>query len=128
MTYLVLTFKLVFFTGAIILLLVALLKLSDGKLKGLTKGKYIKVIEKTPLSKNSSLYLLKLGDEAVVVLTNEKGADKIKDLSKEEIEKIEREKEMATKEFNKNCNEKFNSFKFSTVAFLKGVKGEKDEK
>ena len=56
MTYIVLTVKLIIFTLAIILLLVGLLKLTDGKLKDLSKGKYVKVIEKTPLSKTNNIW------------------------------------------------------------------------
>lgn len=125
MTYIVLTLKLVLFTGALLLLLVAILKLTEGKLKGLSKGKYVKIIEKTALSKNSSIYLLKLGEEGAVILTNDKGAETIKELSKEEIEKIELEKEMSLLEINTKYNAGLEKLKDLGVLALKRVKGGK---
>lgn len=127
MTYIVLTLKLVLLTGALLLLLVAILRLTEGKLKGLSRGKYVKVIEKTALSKNSSIYLLKLGDEGAVILTNDKGAETIKELSKEEIEKIEMKKEMNSLEINEKCNKNLEKLRSSTLLVLKKVKGGKNE-
>lgn len=127
MTYIVLTLKLVLFTGALLLLLVAILKLTEGKLKGLSKGKYVKIIEKTALSKSSSIYLLKLGEEGAVILTNDKGAETIKELSKEEIEKIELEKEMSLLEINTKYNAGLEKLKDQGALVLKKVKGGRNE-
>lgn len=127
MTYIVLTVKLVIFTLAIILLLVGFLKLTDGKLKDLSKGKYIKIIEKTPLSKTNNIYLLKLGDEGAVIVTNDKGATVLRELSVEEIEKIEKSKEENYLEMNKKYKDGLNQINLWKNSMLRKVKGEKNE-
>lgn len=127
MTYIVLTVKLVIFTLAIILLLVGFLKLTDGKLKDLSKGKYVKIIEKTPLSKTSNIYLLKLGEEGAVIVTNDKGATVLKELSVEEIEDIEKTKEENYLEMNKKYKDGLSQINLWGNSVLKRVKGEKNE-
>lgn len=128
MTYIVLTVKLIVFTAALLILLVGILKLTENKVKGFSKGKYIKILEKTDLSKNNSVYLLKLGEEGVVVLTNDKGASTIKELTAEEIKGIEKEKEEKIKEFNELYNGKIINLKNSGLSLVKRVKEVKNEK
>ncbi|MGL5616274.1 MAG: flagellar biosynthetic protein FliO [Sarcina sp.] len=128
MTYIVLTVKLIVFTAALLILLVGILKLTENKVKSFSKGKYIKILEKTDLSKNNSVYLLKLGEEGVVVVTNDKGASTIKELTAEEIKVIEKEKEEKIKEFNELYNGKIINLKNSGLNLVNRVREVKNEK
>ncbi|MGL4739304.1 MAG: hypothetical protein ACRC41_00655 [Sarcina sp.] len=84
--------KLVLFAGGLLLILVAFLRKAKDKIEVLNKDKYVKIIEKTQISKNECIYVFKTGDEGTVILSSINGMQKIKDLSKEEILKLEYEK------------------------------------
>ena len=87
----------------------------------------IKIIEKTPLSKTNNIYLLKLGDEGAVIVTNDKGATVLKELSVEEIEKIEKSKEENYLEMNKKYKDGLNQINLWKNSMLRKVKGENNE-
>ncbi|MGL4452556.1 MAG: flagellar formation protein [Sarcina sp.] len=97
-------FKLVFFSAGLLLGLVILLRKTKDKMDKLSSGKYTKIIEKTQISKTESIYVFKIGEEGIAVLSSVKGMEKVKDLSKEDIEKIEMKKEKLNDEIEKKCN------------------------
>ncbi|MGL5574131.1 MAG: flagellar formation protein [Sarcina sp.] len=97
-------FKLVFFSAGLLLGLVILLRKTKDKMDKLSSGKYTKIIEKTQISKTESIYVFKIGEEGIAVLSSVKGMEKVKDLSKEDIEKIEMKKEKLNDEIEEKCN------------------------
>lgn len=103
--------KLLTFSGALLLLLVALLKKGEGKVKKLTNGKYVKILEKTYVGKNQYIYVFKLGEDGAVFMSTDKSMDKIKDLTKEEVEKIEQDKKALNEEMKIKYNDGINSFR-----------------
>lgn len=58
-------------------------------MKMTTGNKYVKVIERTQLSKDSYIVVLRVGNEGMVMLTSSGHTKKLRDLTKEEIEEIE---------------------------------------
>ena len=54
----------IFLVLPIILILIYIsIKVGGKKLETLNKGRYIKIIERVPLNKENSIYLIKLGQE-----------------------------------------------------------------
>ncbi|WP_027633934.1 flagellar biosynthetic protein FliO [Clostridium hydrogeniformans] len=77
----------------IILLLFLTLRLGEGKFKSLQNNKFLKVLDKTSLSKEASLSVVKIGDEAYVLSVTQREVKIIKELSKEELKSLEESKE-----------------------------------
>lgn len=111
-------FKLVFFSAGLLLILVVLLRKTKDKMDKLSSGKYTKIIEKTQISKTESIYVFKIGEEGLVVLSSVKGMEKVKDLSKEEIEKVEMQKEKFNGEIEEKCNNGIAIIKKNTASLL----------
>lgn len=78
----------------ILLLIYISLKIGGKKLDALNKNRYIKIIERTALSKDSGIYLIKLGQEYYVAASNNGSVEIIKELSKDEVVKLEENKEI----------------------------------
>lgn len=85
--------KVLFSLGFIVLLLFLTLKLGEGRLKSLQNNKFLKVLDRTSLSKEASLSVVKIGEEAYVLSVTQREVKIIKELSKEELKKLEESKE-----------------------------------
>ena len=70
-------------------------------MKVTTGSKYVKVIERTQLSKDSYIVVLRVGNEGMVMLTSSGHTEKLKDLTKEEIEGIETKKQESLDEMGR---------------------------
>lgn len=92
------------FIPVTIILIVVSIKLSKANLSNLGGYKYIKVLERTALNKDTEVCVLKIGDEGCVLISSPSKVENIKELSKGEIESIE-QKQNGTKvkltKFNK---------------------------
>ncbi len=69
-----------------LLLLYLSLKLGGEKLQN---GKYIKVLERVPLSKENFVCVVKIGEKAYIMTSTPHSIEKITELSKDDTEKIE---------------------------------------
>ncbi|WP_297437961.1 flagellar biosynthetic protein FliO [uncultured Clostridium sp.] len=119
--------KLFLFSGGLLLLLVALLRKTKQKMEKLSAGKYIKIIEKTQLSKTESIYVLKLGDEGSVIMSSGNGIEKIKDLTKEDMSTIENHKDKVNDDMVLMYNNGVFEFKNKAVKFMGKFKRNKNE-
>lgn len=81
--------NLIVFVPIIIVLIVASIKLSKANFSNIGNNKYTKVLERTNLSKDTDVFVLKIGDEGCVLVSSPSKVEKIKELSKEEIENIQ---------------------------------------
>lgn len=70
-------------------------------MKVTTSSKYVKVIERTQLSKDTYIVVLRVGNEGIVMLTSSGHTEKLKDITKEEIEEIENKKQESLDEMGK---------------------------
>ena len=85
--------NLIVFVPFIIALIIITIRLSKSSINGLAKNKYIKVLERTNLNKDTEVYVIKVGDEGCVVISSSTKTDKIKELTSHQIEEIERKQE-----------------------------------
>lgn len=81
--------NLIVFVPITIVLIVASIKLSKANFSNIGNNKYTKVLERTNLSKDTDVFVLKIGDEGCVLVSSPSKVEKIKELSKEEIENIQ---------------------------------------
>lgn len=92
MELIVLFLKLIVALGTVLALMYLLYKLSDTKIQQINNTKYIKVLERTQLSKDSSILLVKLGSNAYVMSSTSGKNEIIKELNADEISEYEASK------------------------------------
>ena len=86
-------------------LMFLLVKLSNNKLNKINHGKYIKVLERTNLSKDNAIILLKVGKKGYIIGSSSKGMEKLEEISEEEIALIDENKEKQKEEINEQYEE-----------------------
>ena len=100
--------QLVFALTLIFSLMYLLTKLSGSKLDKINESKYITVIERTNISKDTSILLLKVGEKGYVISTANNNVEKLQEISKEEmtsiIEDKKRQKEVIAKGYESFIN------------------------
>lgn len=97
------------FVPLIIILIVVSIRISKANLENIGIYKYTQVIERTNLNKDTDVFVLKIGDEGCVIVSSPSSIEKIKELSKEEINNLEQKRE----EMKKAKILKFNTKKIS---------------
>ena len=114
----ILMIKLLFALVVVFGLMFLLVKVSNNKISKINHGKYIKVLERTNLSKDNSIILLKVGKKGYIIGSSSKGIEKLEEISEEEIALIDENKEKQKEEINqqyeeiiKNLSSKFKKFK-----------------
>lgn len=101
----VLMIKLLFALIVVFGFMFILIKISNSKLNKINQGKYIKVLERTNISKDNSIILLKIGNKGYVIGSSSKGIEKIEEISEEEIAVIDKNKEKQKEEVNQQYEE-----------------------
>lgn len=123
MEFIIMSIKIIGTLIVFILLMLLALRLNEGKLKEINGRKMVRVVERTQLSKDVSLQIIKISGKGYIMSVSSSKAELIKELSEEEIKEIEISKQI---EIQKN-NEAFNTMikPFETV--LNRIKKRKKE-
>lgn len=85
--------NLAIFIPFVIVVIVVSIRLSKGNLEGIGIYKYTKIIERTSLSKDTDMFVIKIGDEGCVIISSPTKLEKIRDLTSEEIVYIEQKRD-----------------------------------
>ena len=85
------------FIPFIIILVVMSIKLSKPNFEGMGIYKYTQVVERTNLNKDTNVFVLKIGEEGCVLVSSPSQVEKIKDISKQEMQEIEDNKKQIKK-------------------------------
>ena len=101
------------FIPIVLILIVVSIKLSKVNIETNKKNNYINILEKTNLNKDTSILVLKTGDEGFIIISSPSHTEKIKKLSKDEILLIENSKISMRRDLNK-INIKKLASKFDT--------------
>ncbi|WP_419725101.1 flagellar biosynthetic protein FliO [Terrisporobacter petrolearius] len=115
--------NLIVFVPFTIALIIITIRLSKSSINGIAKNKYIKVLERTNLNKDTELYVLKVGDEGCVIVSSPTKTDTIKELTSHQIEEIERKQEEVKINNRNNINLKLKDIKKFR---LKEIKNERN--
>lgn len=84
--------KLVFALMVVIGLLLIVTKTSFGKINSINDKKYIKVLERVQISKDTYICIIKIGKNGHVISLSSGNVEKIQELSPEEVVEIEKAK------------------------------------
>lgn len=107
--------------------MIAALKYGKKGLDTSSKNRYIKVIDRVQVSKDSYIVIIKMGNEGMVLLNAPSHTEKLKVLTNEEIEKIEKDKQQSFEEMTK-VYDKFINFSKGKLVTVIGNKKSKEEK
>lgn len=72
----------------VVIFIVISLKLSKSSVDKLNAGSYVKIIEKVNLSKESSIYVIKMGDTGCVAIVSSSNTEVVKELDEDELKEI----------------------------------------
>lgn len=86
-------------------LIILTLKLSEKRINSFQDKKYIKVIERTQISKDMSILVVKIGQKGAVLSASKDKIDKLQELSNEEIIEIEAQKEKEREQMTQKYND-----------------------
>ena len=81
-------------------------KILGTKVESINNNKYVKVIERTQVTKDNAILIVKIGKKGYVMSSTGNNMEKLAELSEEEINEIEENK----KRYNKEIIERYNGF------------------
>ncbi|MCB2288883.1 flagellar biosynthetic protein FliO [Clostridium sp. CS001] len=90
----ILILKIILFLPLILFLLYLSLKYGGNKLQKLQDGKYMKILDRITLSKDNSILVVKIGENAYAISSSSKNIEILFEIPKEEIIIIENSKEI----------------------------------
>ncbi|MBS5951643.1 MAG: FliO/MopB family protein [Clostridium sp.] len=118
MDFIFLLFKLIFALAVVLGLMYLSFKLSNNKISQFNEGKYIKVLERNQISKDTAIVVVKIGKKGYVLSTSNNFTNKIDELSEEETFLLEEEKRLEKEKVSKqyeiaitNLKSKISTFK-----------------
>lgn len=103
----------------ILMLIYVSMKYGGNKLQDIQKGKYIKIIERSSISKENSLVVVKMGQKAYVMASTNGKIEIISELSEEEILEIEASKALPEYKDLKDFYEKTGLKRFGEKILVK---------
>lgn len=86
--------QIVVFLPFIIFLIYLSMKFGGGKLQSLQKGRFIKVFERTAISKENSLVVVQMGNKAYVMASTHGKLEVVKELEEAELAEITAQRTM----------------------------------
>ena len=84
-------------------------KLLGTKVESINNNKYVKVIERTQVTKDNAILVVKIGKKGYVMSSTGSSMDKLTELSEEEVKELEENK----KKYNKEVMDKYNNVALS---------------
>lgn len=122
MEFYIMIVKLIFALIVVLGLIFIVYKTSGNKIANMQSNKYVKVIERTQISKDTTILVIKLGEDGCVLSTSQNKTEKLKELSKEEIEQIETVKRKQLESTNEIYKDLYQRIK---VKFQRKIRNEK---
>ena len=92
--------KLIFALVVVLGLMYLVFKISGNRLNKINEGKYIKVLEKVQISKDTSIVVVKIGKKGYIMSSSNNNTEKIDEISEEEILLLEEEKRIEKEKIN----------------------------
>lgn len=102
-------------------------KVLGAKVNKINENKYIKVIERVQVTKDSNILVVKVGKKGYVMTSTTGHMDKLSELSEEEIIEIEEDKKKLANDMNETYNRFISKSKKSFSNVVKNIRS-KEEK
>lgn len=130
MEFFIMILKLIASLIIILGLIFILFKLSNKKINDINDGKYINVIDRVQIGKDSHILIVKIGKKGYVMSSSAGRTEKLEELSEEEMFNIQSEKAKKFEEANIKYENTINSVKERVLKLKKKVyaRSDKNEK
>lgn len=102
-------------------------KILGTKVERINNNKYDKVIERTQISKDSAILIVRIGKKGAVIISSGNNAEKISELSEDEIKEIEENKKKSNQEIIDGYNKFISISKNNVSKILENIRS-KEEK
>ncbi|WP_294374523.1 flagellar biosynthetic protein FliO [uncultured Clostridium sp.] len=102
-------------------------KILGTKVERINNNKYVKVIERTQISKDSAILIVRIGKKGAVIISSGNNAEKISELSEDEIKEIEENKKKSNQEIIDGYNKFISISKNNVSKILENIRS-KEEK
>ncbi|MCF0148165.1 MAG: FliO/MopB family protein [Clostridium sp.] len=109
--------KLIFALAVVLGLMYLTFKLSGDKLSKINSNKHIKVLERSQISREASIAVVKVGDKGYILSISNNKIEKLDELSKEDILIIEEDKIRDKEKINEQYNTALLGFKSKINSF-----------
>lgn len=101
--------QLIFALGITLGIMFLSYKLLGSKVESINSNKYVKIIERTQVTKDNAILVVKIGKKGYVMSSTGNSMEKLIELSEEEVKELEENK----KKYNKEVMDKYNNFALS---------------
>lgn len=102
-------------------------KVIGTKVNGVNKNKYIHILERTHITKENSILVVKVGKKGYVITSTPEHVEKLVELSEDEVKEIEKNKKLYNEEVLEGYSKLISISKESTLKLVKKIKS-KEEK
>lgn len=134
MDFIFMFFRLIIALIVVIFLMMLSLKLSNKGLDKINGKRYMKVVDKVQLGKDSFIAIVKIGDKGIVMSVNPSKSEILEEISLEEVERIEKEKKESIEDMTKTVDKVVEVLKEKSAVLKKKnlskrkIKEDKNEK
>ncbi|MBU5483025.1 flagellar biosynthetic protein FliO [Clostridium sp. MSJ-11] len=90
--FIVTLLKILIFLPFILLLIYTSLKMGGDKLQNIQNGRYMKILDRLPLSKDNAILAVKIGDKGYIVSSSNGKVEILFPLEEDELKKLESSK------------------------------------
>ncbi|WP_315114368.1 flagellar biosynthetic protein FliO [uncultured Clostridium sp.] len=87
--FIVTLLKILIFLPFILLLIYTSLKMGGDKLQNIQNGRYMRILDRLPLSKDNAILAVKIGDKGYIVSSSNGKVEILLPLEEEEVKKLE---------------------------------------
>lgn len=92
--------KLIFALVVVLGLMYLVFKISGNRLNKFNEGKYVKVLERVQISRDTSIVVIKIGKKGYIMSSSTNNTEKLDEISEEDIVLLEEEKRKEKEKIN----------------------------
>lgn len=102
-------------------------KVLGTRVNGINKNKYVQVLERTQITKDNSILVVKTGKRGYVITSTPGNIDKLAELSEEEINEIEENKRIYNEEVLEGYNKIISFSKDNALKMFNKIRSKEEE-
>lgn len=121
MDFLFMFIKLIFALAVVVFLMMLSLKLSNKGIDKINGKRYMKVIDKVQLGKESFIAIVKIGEKGLIISVSQNKTEILEEITIEEVIKIEKEKRESIEDMTKTVDKVMEVVKDKSKVFKEKV-------
>lgn len=101
-------------------------KVFGTRVNGINRNKYVQVLERTQITKENSILVVKVGEKGYVITSTPERVDKLSELSEEEISEIEENKRLYNEEVLEGYNKLISFSKDNALKMVNKIRSKEE--